>query len=159
VLPDRSRSRIGAAIAAAVRYLRKVQRADGSWVPLWFGNQDHAAEENPVYGTSRVLAGLAEVDAAGVGEMIERGVAFLLKAQRDDGGWGEGDGSIEETALAVTALSACGAAPDAQKRGRASLKRMMDRGAEAAPIGFYFAKLWYFERLYPLIFATGALPK
>ena len=28
---------------------------------------------------------------------------------------------------------------------------------EAAPIGFYFAKLWYFERLYPLIFATSAL--
>jgi squalene-hopene/tetraprenyl-beta-curcumene cyclase len=26
-----------------------------------------------------------------------------------------------------------------------------------APIGFYFAKLWYFERLYPRIFAAGAL--
>ena len=25
------------------------------------------------------------------------------------------------------------------------------------PIGFYFAKLWYFERLYPIIFTTGAL--
>ena len=25
------------------------------------------------------------------------------------------------------------------------------------PIGFYFAKLWYHERLYPLIFTTGAL--
>ena len=27
------------------------------------------------------------------------------------------------------------------------------------PIGFYFAKLWYHERLYPLIFTTGALGK
>ena len=27
---------------------------------------------------------------------------------------------------------------------------------EPATIGFYFAKLWYFERLYPLIFRTGA---
>jgi squalene-hopene/tetraprenyl-beta-curcumene cyclase len=27
------------------------------------------------------------------------------------------------------------------------------------PIGFYFAKLWYFERLYPLIWTTGALGK
>ena len=27
------------------------------------------------------------------------------------------------------------------------------------PIGFYFAKLWYHERLYPLIFATAALGK
>ena len=26
-----------------------------------------------------------------------------------------------------------------------------------APIGFYFAKLWYFERLYPLVFAAAAL--
>jgi len=28
---------------------------------------------------------------------------------------------------------------------------------EVAPIGFYFAKLWYFERLYPLVFAVSAL--
>jgi squalene-hopene/tetraprenyl-beta-curcumene cyclase len=27
------------------------------------------------------------------------------------------------------------------------------------PIGFYFAKLWYHERLYPLIFAATALGK
>jgi hypothetical protein len=26
----------------------------------------------------------------------------------------------------------------------------------AAPISFYFAKLWYFERLYPLAFAVAA---
>ena len=29
----------------------------------------------------------------------------------------------------------------------------------ASPIGFYFAKLWYFERLYPTIFALGGLAK
>jgi hypothetical protein len=28
---------------------------------------------------------------------------------------------------------------------------------DASPIGLYFAKLWYYERLYPLIFATAAL--
>jgi hypothetical protein len=28
---------------------------------------------------------------------------------------------------------------------------------DPAPIGFYFAKLWYFERLYPLIFAVSCL--
>jgi len=26
-----------------------------------------------------------------------------------------------------------------------------------APIGLYFAKLWYFEKLYPLIFTAAAL--
>jgi squalene-hopene/tetraprenyl-beta-curcumene cyclase len=31
------------------------------------------------------------------------------------------------------------------------------RYREPAPIGFYFAKLWYFERLYPLIFTVAAL--
>jgi squalene-hopene/tetraprenyl-beta-curcumene cyclase len=28
---------------------------------------------------------------------------------------------------------------------------------KASPIGFYFAKLWYYERLYPLIFTVAAL--
>ncbi len=27
----------------------------------------------------------------------------------------------------------------------------------AWPIGFYFAKLWYYEKLYPLVFATAAM--
>ena len=29
----------------------------------------------------------------------------------------------------------------------------------ASPIGLYFAKLWYYEDLYPLIFAVSALQK
>jgi hypothetical protein len=28
---------------------------------------------------------------------------------------------------------------------------------EYSPIGFYFAKLWYYEKLYPLIFTVSAL--
>src|SRR5438445_259766 len=89
--------------------------------------------------TCPAACGLAE---AGAGEMIARGVAFLLKAQRGDGGWGDGAGSIEESGLAVTALKTCGAASEAQERGRAWIKRAVNRGVEAAPIGFYFAKLW-----------------
>ena len=34
---------------------------DGSWVPLWFGNQDHPQEENPVFGTARVLLAYHEL--------------------------------------------------------------------------------------------------
>jgi squalene-hopene/tetraprenyl-beta-curcumene cyclase len=30
---------------------------------------------------------------------------------------------------------------------------------QPAPIGFYFAKLWYYEKLYPMIFTVGALGK
>ena len=32
-----------------------------------------------------------------------------------------------------------------------------DTWAEPSPIGFYFAKLWYFEKVYPLAFTVGAL--
>ena len=31
------------------------------------------------------------------------------------------------------------------------------RFRDPTPIGFYFAKLWYFEKLYPLIFTVAAL--
>jgi squalene-hopene/tetraprenyl-beta-curcumene cyclase len=31
------------------------------------------------------------------------------------------------------------------------------RFRDPSPIGFYFAKLWYFEKLYPLIFTVAAL--
>jgi squalene-hopene/tetraprenyl-beta-curcumene cyclase len=30
---------------------------------------------------------------------------------------------------------------------------------EPSPIGFYFAKLWYYERLYPRIFTVAALKR
>ncbi|MHC5064097.1 MAG: prenyltransferase/squalene oxidase repeat-containing protein, partial [Planctomycetota bacterium] len=42
-------------------YLLETQRDDGAWVPLWFGNQHEELEENPLYGTSRVLLAIAEV--------------------------------------------------------------------------------------------------
>jgi hypothetical protein len=32
-------------------------------------------------------------------------------------------------------------------------------GLRPSPIGFYFAKLWYYERLYPMIFTVGALAR
>ena len=67
--------------------------------------------------------------------------------------------SIEETALALEALA--GTEHVAATRTRHGVARRARRsrqlGATPAPIGFYFAKLWYYERLYPLIFATGAL--
>ena len=32
-----------------------------------------------------------------------------------------------------------------------------DSWVHASPIGFYFARLWYFEKIYPLAFTVGAL--
>ena len=57
-LPDPLRHRTEKAMGRAARYLREVQRKDGSWVPLWFGNQHAPEQENPVYGTSRALTHL-----------------------------------------------------------------------------------------------------
>jgi hypothetical protein len=30
---------------------------------------------------------------------------------------------------------------------------------QPSPIGFYFAKLWYFEKLYPIVFTASALQR
>src|SRR5205823_2176995 len=36
-------------IEAALAYLSEQQRPDGSWLPLWFGNQHAKDDINPVY--------------------------------------------------------------------------------------------------------------
>ena len=48
---------------------------------------------------------------------------------------------------------------DRTRRGVTWLIQAVGDGSyrEPSPIGFYFAKLWYFEKLYPLIFTVAAL--
>jgi squalene-hopene/tetraprenyl-beta-curcumene cyclase len=98
----------------------------------------------------------------------DRGLAWLLSAQGPDGGWGGAPGtpcSIEETGLALQALrrvarsAAAPGAAEAARRGTAWLVAATEAGRRTppAPIGLYFAKLWYFEELYPLIFARGGV--
>ncbi|MGV3533425.1 MAG: prenyltransferase/squalene oxidase repeat-containing protein, partial [Chthoniobacteraceae bacterium] len=79
------------AIARALRYLRKMQRADGSWLPLWFGNEHANDDENPTYGTAQVVLALRELRQRGfsTAEDLERsGAAWLVRTQREDGAWG-----------------------------------------------------------------------
>ena len=47
----------------------------------------------------------------------------------------------------------------AVRRGITWLVEAVESGRfrDPSPIGFYFAKLWYFEKLYPLIFTVAAL--
>jgi squalene-hopene/tetraprenyl-beta-curcumene cyclase len=144
-------------------YLERQQRADGSWLPLWFGNQYAPDDENPTYGTVRALAAyrdLAMLDS----DPAQRGVAWLLRAQNADGGWGGASGvpsSVEETALALEIVLglAESKALDAAGRGLTWLVDKVEAGEfrNPSPIGFYFAKLWYFEKLYPIIFLVAAL--
>ncbi len=149
-------------ITRGLRYLTRHQRPDGSWLPLWFGNQHAPDDENPTYGTARVLAAYRDLEMM-TSEPARRGIAWLLAAQNADGGWGGAantPSSIEETALAVEVLLDAGQeAEAAAERGLAWLIERIEAGGlhEPTPIGFYFAKLWYFEKLYPIIFSVAAL--
>ncbi|HUU11313.1 MAG TPA: prenyltransferase/squalene oxidase repeat-containing protein [Phycisphaerae bacterium] len=176
-LPAKVSRRLDAAAGRALAYIEAAQSPEGAWVPLWFGSQDAPDEQNPTYGTARVGAALEASARQGAGraaEMLARGAAWLVRAQNDDGGWGGAAGvasSIEETALAVDALCRARAVldhrtvvPDAAasiERGAAWLMARTHQGTafEPSPIGFYFAKLWYFERLYPIIFTVAALER
>jgi len=146
------------------RFLIGRQRNDGAWLPLWFGNQFANDDENPTYGTARVLLAFdpeAETDRNSPGP-LQRGLEFLQSIQNVDGGWGGAMGapsSVEETSLALEALVHARGSREAVERGARWLMEKLAAGEidETTPIGFYFAKLWYFEQLYPLIFATAAL--
>lgn len=150
---------------SGLQYLLKHQQPDGSWIPLWFGNQDHPGELNPTYGTAKVLFAFRDCGGTKL-PAFAKGIDYLVKSQAADGSWGGpiggNGGSIEETALATEALLSAGNYPPAREaaaRGLAWLCFSIENGKalESAPIGLYFAKLWYYERLYPLIFSVSAL--
>jgi squalene-hopene/tetraprenyl-beta-curcumene cyclase len=170
--------RVDTGVRRAVDFLGRTQRADGAWIPLWFGHQEHPRDENPLYGTARVIPALWAAGRGGVvvaAGPLERAVTWLVAAQNGDGGWSgapRAASSVEETGVAlealVSALGRANADPAVQEGVGAAIQRGAhwlaaaveeQRWRQAAPIGFYFAKLWYFERLYPLIFATGALTR
>jgi squalene-hopene/tetraprenyl-beta-curcumene cyclase len=161
-------NRLETAIQRGIAFLARTQREDGSWSPLWFGNQDHPREENPVYGTARVLLAYRDLHQL-ASHPAQRGLAWLVDHQNTDGGWGGWPTAphpprscVEETALAVEALAAGADSPHcaaALESGVLWLMDAVERNShrECSPIGFYFAKLWYYERLYPLIFTVAAL--
>jgi squalene-hopene/tetraprenyl-beta-curcumene cyclase len=166
-------ARLCAAISRAVDFLVRIQEPGGAFCPLWFGNQFVPDESNRTYGTARVLIGIcavsskAEFRSRWSAQLHHGCVQWLTKSQNTDGGWGGDHGapsSVEETALAVEALARAESSnvPEhlaSMERGTAWLIERVESGAwrEPSPIGFYFAKLWYFERLYPMIFTVGAL--
>ena len=100
------------------------------------------------------------------------GLRWLRENQNDDGGWGGGpstnwhnpvlgNSSVEETAL-CTEIMLDDPNPESQNAAQNGIRWLLEATeanliTEAWPIGFYFAKLWYFEKLYPLIFATSTL--
>ena len=172
-VPQQERNLMLKGIHRAVGFLARTQRPDGAWAPLWFGNQFAPGEENLTYGTARVVCALAEIAARQETKTLkaarihELAVSWLVKAQNTDGGWGGAEGvvsSTEETALAVESLAASNHSnlpetASALSRGVGWLLEKVEKNewTRPTPIGFYFASLWYYEKLYPQIFTVAAL--
>src|SRR5262249_2033574 len=82
-----SREQASASIDLGLRFLARHQHPDGCWSPLWFGNQDHPNEENPVYGTAKVVMAYRDLALIDSPE-AQLGITWLLGNQNEDGGWG-----------------------------------------------------------------------
>ena len=124
-----------ATLGRAVAYLRREQKADGSWFGRWGTNY--------VYGTWSVLmafelAGIPAGDPA-----VRRAVDWFLSCQNADGGWGESNDSYDlenhpdrsfastpyQTAWAVLALLSAGEGGSvAVRRGIDYLLRTQESG-------------------------------
>jgi squalene-hopene/tetraprenyl-beta-curcumene cyclase len=187
------------AIDRGFRYLQRQQRSDGSWLPLWFGNQDTEDEINPWYGTAKVLLAYRDANLFDT-EQAKIGLEWIAGSQNGDGGWGGGKSlnwsqlrrafvvsesevgdhqlkrlgtsSVEETALCTETLLLAIQCSSIDELMRKRLESHARRGVEWLlraveldciaihwPIGFYFAKLWYYEKMYPLVFAASTLTK
>ncbi len=107
----------------AIRFLRRVQKSDGSWLPSsqYSGSSDaFDCEVGAIATTAEVLLGCGAVSLSGADPAMMLAAGWLLAHQQPGGGWGErgvttqgylageGPSSIFNTAAAVLALSMAG---------------------------------------------------
>jgi squalene-hopene/tetraprenyl-beta-curcumene cyclase len=151
-------------LATALTYLSRAQNADGSFAPLWFGCESEAGARNLTYGTSSALLAFSLPYTGPLQAIRNRALQWLVSIQNRDGGFGgcaSAPSTAEETGLALRALVAQGYTLDDAECQRAAQwlmeRQRADGSWDPAPIGFYFAVLWYYEELYPLYYALGGL--
>jgi len=121
-----------------------------------------------------VLQSLASLDNSHHPEtasMRKKAIHWLIENQNQDGGWGGGSktpSSIEETALALDALCSnvehlndSDTIIQSINSGTECLIALTRQGTHfpPSPIGFYFAKLWYHEKIYPIAWTVSAFGK
>jgi squalene-hopene/tetraprenyl-beta-curcumene cyclase len=167
-IPQNLRTAFYRSALKGLKYLNREQHESGYWLPLWFGNQFTHDKTNPVYGTARVYVYLSDCliykclndkIKVEIEHLLTNAGKFLLHQQNDDGSWG-GErgvkGSVEETSLAICALSK--GFEENCLRGFQWLDNIYkNEGLPSSPIGLYFAALWYDEKLYPLIYYIESL--
>ena len=164
-LPEDVQRRCQKSISRLIAWMARHQADDGSWTPLWFGDQDAENELSPVYGTATAVEYLTHSSNPATRPLIAKGIEYLLSAQNDDGGWGGAKGVSSKVTLTARALSALASVErpsmEAIERGFAYMYEMWQAEElyREEPIGLYFARLWYSERMYNMVFTLIALKK
>jgi squalene-hopene/tetraprenyl-beta-curcumene cyclase len=164
-LPEDLQRRCQKSISRLIAWMERHQADDGSWTPLWFGDQDAENELSPVYGTATAVEYLSHSLNPAARPLIAKGIEYLLSAQNEDGGWGGAKGVRSKVTLTSRALSALASvdnpAMEAIEKGFAYLYEMWqaDLLCREEPIGLYFARLWYSEHMYNMVFTLIALKK
>ena len=164
-LPEDVQRRCKKSNSRLINWMARHQAADGSWIPLWFGDQDADNEQSPVYGTATAVEYLTHSSNPATRPLIAKGIEYLLSAQNEDGGWGGAKGVRSKVTLTSRALSALASvenpAVESIERGFAYLHEMWqaDMLYREEPIGLYFARLWYSEQMYNMVFTLIALKK
>jgi squalene-hopene/tetraprenyl-beta-curcumene cyclase len=154
----------------AIDYLRRTQRADGSWYGRWGINY--------IYGTWSVLCALNAAGIAHDAPEMRHAAAWLVAVQNTDGGWGEDASSYKldyrgyeaapstasQTAWALLGLMAAGEVDSpAVARGIAYLADRQDTGGfwnEPRYTATGFPRVFYLRyHGYPKFFPLWALAR
>jgi lanosterol synthase len=164
--PDLMREQVDQAITRACDFLRRRQRADGSYPGYW--------GINFTYATCFVVTALRTAGILASDPVLTRAAAWLASKQRADGGWGEHysgclTGTYVEHAESqptMTSWALLGLmeilGPDAEpvKRGIAWLCRWQRSDGswpQGAVNGAFFGSAMLDYRLYPVYFPIWAL--
>lgn len=99
----------------ALRFLKELQEADGSWWGRWGVNY--------IYGTWSVLRGLVAIGEDMKAPYVRRAVKWLKEHQNADGGWGETCESYKDPSL-------CGQGPSTPSQTAWALMGLMAGGEE-----------------------------
>ena len=164
-LPPALKARTEKGCKRLLAWMTAALSAEGSWTPLWFGDQDAADEKSPVYGTATAVEYLLSASDPEAVALATKGLAYLRSVQNADGGWGGAKDVASKVTLTAKVLGAMASSENpeegAMERALGFLYEAYERGTlfSREPIGLYFSRLWYSEALYSLTFVLAALKK